>query len=300
MRTAALLLLLAGMGCHEAMAADPPAVGLQPISQYEVTGSNQTLFYFSGQPMRFRVNASAPLGSHITVIGDLFQTTAGGWTAMVFKGRPISPALTFDTRTNLDMSCSLPSLPPVRSRTRFLLKLGLRLTNRPDSVIPAGTVEIFVYPRPSDSESKAAFTSLLARHAIRRVVIFGDGAGLRDYFRRCNIKFDDIGAAWPQDIDSTTLYLGDSPPSLPSADPIPAIHEVLFVQPTDDPAALPGAYSVTNGSGGTTVKVNLPGFIDRLGDDPRCQQTFMTLITQAVAGPYPVAASSPHTSSQFQ
>jgi len=301
MRAAASLLLLPWMVCSRLLAAGAPGIAVQWKSQNAASENNPSLHYFTGQPITFHVNVSAPLGAHATIIGDLFQATSGDWGAMLFKSRPLSPELTFDQCTALSTTCTLPDLPPVKARTRFLLKMGVRLADEPKVVHPTGTAEIFVYPRQSIVEWKAAFTSLLAHAGMTRVAVFGNGTSLRTYLRRQQIPFDDLGATWPQVLDATSLYLGDSPLRLFAAgSSIPGMHEVLFMASTGDPGILPGIDSVTNGSGGTTVNVTLPGILDHLEDDPRSQEAFMTIIGHAINESYPVNQPSPSTWSQFR
>jgi hypothetical protein len=285
MRTAALLLLFQCMGCSWLFATDAPGISLRCISQGRASGENgnEPLYYFSDQALHFQVNAAAPLGARIMIYADLFQTASGGWSAMLLQGHPISREIQFDSRTDLDVACTLPGLPQVTRPVKLLLKMYVRLADQPKALRPAGTVDLYLFPRLSAAEWQALFIAYLSQGGLAHVAVFGGANHLRDFLRRQQIAFDDLGADWPQKFDSSSLYLGDSPPA--AADPAPSsqgIHAALFLPYPGDSALLPGIYAASDASGGAVVKVTLPGLLDGLEEDPRSQQTFKTIIQQTL------------------
>ena len=240
---------------------------------------NQALHLFGDQQLKIDVEVTAPLGTRLTIFATVFQTASGGLVAPLWKDIQVSQKLHFDARTALISACTLPGLPAVRRPTRMLVKLSVRIEGQADAQ-PAGSVDLFVYPRHSPAEWKKAFAAILAQGGLERIGVFGKQSELRAFLTGQQIRFDDLGNDWPETLDARTLYLGDSLP--PTPDRLTGAHVALFLSNAAGLPTLPGVYSVADTTGGTAVKVTLPAVFDQLDNNPRNQQTFLEIVRQAL------------------
>ena len=296
MKTIFPFLLLVGLNGVRLFAADTPDVTVRCLDSGTAAARwiNPPISVFDDQPVKFDAEVTAPLGARLGIYADLYQTAAGGWSVPLSKNLQLSQDLRFDGRTDLIAPCTVARLPTVRGPVRILLKLSVRTQGPPESTQPAGTVTLFVYPRQKPGEWKKLFAATLSQAGITGVAVFGKDETLRQFFRRQQIRFDDLGADWPAAPDARHLYLADSPPLKPDRPPsLTGKHVALFLSNPAGAAALPGVYSTADIAGGAMVNVTLPAVLDRLDDDPRNQQIFLEIVGQALRPRSPSADANP-------
>jgi len=244
---------------------------------------NPPLFFFGDQPLIFDAIVTAPLGSRVSLVADVLQTTSGSLSARLLKNVAVSRDLKFDTRTQWVADCSLPALPPVRSRTHLLLRLYISKGGQPGVRSSAGSIDLYDYPRPSATAWRTTFAGILAQSGLAGAAVFGNGSGLRRFLKAQGIDYDDLGVDWPDSLDRKTLYLADSPP--PRGDGMALLtgaHVVHFIADTASDLVIPGVYSISDPAGGATVKVNMPALLDSLEESPRSQEIFLGILRQTL------------------
>ena len=300
MRTRALLLAAALLlpGGFPASAEDPPRVQLHSLepsfpvtppplpaaSPGSLSGRAITArlepprHVYGDRPVEFAVAVEAPLKTHLQIYGDLFQESGGRLAAPLQRDIPITAELAFDDRTYRVVACRLPALPALRFATTMRLKL--RTARDPAEAAAELSLGFVVYPPEVPGEWKKMLAADLTRGGLRRLAVFGESPGLRDFLRAREVDFEDLGKDWPAGFDTRTLYLGATPaPVPPRFLDFPGTRVVQFT-PLADPAVLPpGVYQFADGS---LWKVTLPDLFVHIGSDPGAQETLAGIFWRAV------------------
>ncbi len=163
------------------------------------------------------------------------------------------------------------TFPKLERKTQVLVVF----TTKSDSPTKLGTARVLVYPRLD----WAPLAAKLNKEG-PRLLVFGEGMSLRDFFRSRDLAFGDYGNDLPERIDRETLSIGalsfedwtDRQDRLASD----GGRLIVFVA---DLVALPGVYTTTLGEGGVITKVTLPALAS-LAQDPRSEELLFQLIEQ--------------------
>jgi len=299
MRSAALSIIVLTClycpGLQHLLAADETAVTIQAVASGSPASKQplSPLYFFGDQPLKFDAGIAAPLGSHVEIHADLFQTSAGGLTGLLLKNIALSPVLFFAKCTQCTAPCALPALPAIKRPTKTLLKIYARIQGQPNTPQLAGILEIFLYPRHTPAEWKKIIAAILAEAGLDRLAVFGKEDALRHFLQSQQVPFDNLGPEWPAAFDARRLYLAGSPPTKPdSLPPLAGVRIALFNPETAGIPMLPGVYPVADSAGGALVKVTLPGVLEHLNDDPRSQQIFLEILRQTLHPEAPVEDST--------
>jgi hypothetical protein len=244
---------------------------------------------YGGGPLTFDLAVQAPLGTRLRIYADLIQMTSGSLVAPLQRNVAVSPELSFDHCTFMVVPCMLPELAAVRSKTRMVLSLRTEPKN-PD--LASGLLlPVFAYPREEPDAWKKMVAAGLARSGLHRLAVFGGSQGLREFLRERNVPFDDLGADWPTEPDTHTLYLAEIDPKQDASTSMSApkqfgelsgVRLMLFAPSVFDPLP-PSVYQIADPAGGSIWKVTLPGLFKNPGSQPQNLELLSEIFQQALA-----------------
>lgn len=199
-----------------------------------------------------------------------FWQVAGGTMIPLQKGLSFAEAVVDGSPNAQGVTVLRLTLPEVKRKTRVLVKF---ITVR-EPQADAGRAQVWVYP-PINWEPLAR----KFKNGTPNLVLFGETAGLREYFEARDIVFSDHGAEPPENLESGTLVLGafTSEEWGERKDRLMNDGGRLIVFVPDAPG-LPGVYTTASGAGAVT-RVTLP-VLENLVRDPRAEELFFQLIEQ--------------------
>jgi hypothetical protein len=210
------------------------------------------------------LSVEAALGSEMELSADLFQLSSS-LAAPLKMDIPLGPPIPFKDRTR--QTATLPlELPKIQRQTRVQARIKAKKGTEWEKV---GQVNLVVYPVDSFSPEEIVGRTPL--------VLFGNDPRLAEFFKHYKVNFEEIGGSLPKDLDASKLYIGKAEATQftrwQEAHPEWKGNLIVF---SENASVLPGVFSEF-GAQHRLSKVTLP-ILEHLGDDPRSQQTLLSLV----------------------
>ncbi|HSI12162.1 MAG TPA: hypothetical protein VK961_08965 [Chthoniobacter sp.] len=235
---------------------------------------------WGGQPvvLALEVAATDP-GLKASVRANVYQL-AGAIAAPSSKDVPVAEKLSFE-HSLAHLKNWRWSAPAVRHPTVFELRFAAQSNDGGDWK-PAGSARLIAYPADLGAQLKDLATAARANGA-GRLAVFGASTDLKTAFRDLSIPFEDVGEALPDEMEPSSIYIGQCSRAQLDSIVSQARFKGRLMIFANDPTQPPGVYR-TDSSGSSVTKVTLPLLLD-LAHSPQKQTALLSLLQHAFQTP---------------
>lgn len=251
-------------------AAEEPRLEILGLADKQTAFTPPASHVFGGQPVKIDLSLEAPLGSKLEARADLIQK-AQSLTAPLQKDIVVAEAISFAGQTRCRITASLP-LPKVQRETQIIARFRLKAKGE---WRPASEMIFVVYPPDflkGELQDIAGAT---------RLHLFGDDKRLRDFLNGQEVKFDEIGAEFPENPETNQVYAGCAgAKELSQWLAAHATWQGSLLVFCEDSNLLPGVF-IDSRRERRLAKVTLP-LLDNLSSDPRSQKTLTEIFNNII------------------